>query len=107
MTRMEKPRPVYCGRGLTWGGAEGNRTPDLLDANETRYQLRYSPPVERSEHISHADRSRHPLTHRPPGGTAARPGPPTRRTWGLRRRSPRRRRPDARTAAPAAGGPAA
>ena len=26
------------------GGAEGNRTPDLLDANETRYQLRYSPP---------------------------------------------------------------
>ena len=28
---------------LTWGGAEGNRTPDLLDANETRYQLRYSP----------------------------------------------------------------
>ena len=28
---------------LTWSGAEGNRTPDLLDANETRYQLRYSP----------------------------------------------------------------
>ena len=28
---------------LTWCGAEGNRTPDLLDANETRYQLRYSP----------------------------------------------------------------
>src|ERR1044072_5766070 len=26
-------------------GAEGNRTPDLLDANETRYQLRYSPLV--------------------------------------------------------------
>lgn len=25
------------------GGAEGNRTPDLLIANETRYQLRYSP----------------------------------------------------------------
>ena len=25
------------------GGAKGNRTPDLLDANETRYQLRYSP----------------------------------------------------------------
>ena len=32
---------------LTWGGAEGNRTPDLLDANETRYQLRYSPAVLR------------------------------------------------------------
>ncbi len=27
----------------TIGGAKGNRTPDLLDANETRYQLRYSP----------------------------------------------------------------
>ena len=26
-----------------WGGAEGNRTPDLLDANESRYQLRHSP----------------------------------------------------------------
>jgi len=26
-----------------FGGAKGNRTPDLLDANETRYQLRYSP----------------------------------------------------------------
>lgn len=29
-------------QGLS-GGAEGNRTPDLLDANEARYQLRYSP----------------------------------------------------------------
>jgi hypothetical protein len=28
-------------------GAEGNRTPDLLDANETRYQLCYSPVVLR------------------------------------------------------------
>ena len=26
-----------------FGGAEGIRTPDLLDANETRYQLRHSP----------------------------------------------------------------
>ena len=25
------------------GGVEGNRTPDLLIANETRYQLRHSP----------------------------------------------------------------
>ena len=24
-------------------GAKGNRTPDLLDANESRYQLRHSP----------------------------------------------------------------
>ncbi len=33
-------------RSLTaqpFGGAEGSRTPDLLDANETRYQLRHSP----------------------------------------------------------------
>src|SRR5690348_72668 len=31
--------------GLTcrFGGAEGIRTPDLLVANETRYQLRHSP----------------------------------------------------------------
>ena len=29
------------------GGAEGNRTPDLLIANETRYQLRHSPKVYR------------------------------------------------------------
>ena len=27
----------------SFGGAEGNRTPDLLDANESRYQLRHSP----------------------------------------------------------------
>ena len=29
--------------GKTPRGAKGNRTPDLLVANETRYQLRYSP----------------------------------------------------------------
>ena len=28
-------------------GAEGNRTPDLLDANESRYQLRHSPGARR------------------------------------------------------------
>ena len=48
------PPPVKCGTRvgervprtcMTTGGAEGNRTPDLLDANETRYQLRYSPDV--------------------------------------------------------------
>ena len=35
---------VFAGRpGCPGGGAEGNRTPDLLIANETRYQLRHSP----------------------------------------------------------------
>ena len=29
--------------GAFGGGAEGIRTPDLLIANETRYQLRHSP----------------------------------------------------------------
>jgi hypothetical protein len=28
---------------LKLGGAKGIRTPDLLDANESRYQLRHSP----------------------------------------------------------------
>jgi hypothetical protein len=32
-----------CPELLNLCGAKGNRTPDLLDANETRYQLRYSP----------------------------------------------------------------
>ena len=34
---------VGCFRPRRFGGAEGNRTPDLLDANESRYQLRHSP----------------------------------------------------------------
>ena len=30
--------------GLFWlGGAKGSRTPDLLNAIQTRYQLRYNP----------------------------------------------------------------
>jgi hypothetical protein len=35
------------------GGAEGNRTPDLFDANEARYQLRYSPerPFDRARQL--------------------------------------------------------
>jgi hypothetical protein len=38
-------------RSVSGGGAEGTRTPDLLIANETRYQLRHSPgtPVARRE----------------------------------------------------------
>ena len=39
------PEPLFAARGSIrdFGGAEGNRTPDLFDANEARYQLRYSP----------------------------------------------------------------
>jgi hypothetical protein len=35
--------PVNGVAGHHSGGAEGIRTPDLLIANETRYQLRHSP----------------------------------------------------------------
>lgn len=35
----EHPRGVL----FSFCGPEGNRTPDLLDANEARYQLRYRP----------------------------------------------------------------
>ncbi len=46
MTNKE-PRPCRGGSaggtGFRGGGAEGIRTPDLLIANETRYQLRHSP----------------------------------------------------------------
>ena len=47
-------------------GAAGNRTPDLLDANEARYQLRYSPLVVLREHNSPL------LTYRTPVGQVAR-----------------------------------
>ena len=44
----EKGTVPAGGRRCLSGGAEGIRTPDLLIANETRYQLRHSPetPVE-------------------------------------------------------------
>ncbi len=51
--RMTKQEPRPCGgvsaggTGFRCGGAEGIRTPDLLIANETRYQLRHSPEVPR------------------------------------------------------------
>jgi hypothetical protein len=34
---------VECSDLVKCGGAKGIRTPDLLDANESRYQLRHSP----------------------------------------------------------------
>ena len=61
--RLGHRNPIYCGPAADWpvcdrmpanadrdalawsnlGGAKGIRTPDLLDANESRYQLRHSP----------------------------------------------------------------
>jgi hypothetical protein len=37
---------------LSFGGAEGIRTPGLLIANETRYQLRHSPECGRNDNTS-------------------------------------------------------
>src|SRR5690554_2912565 len=42
-----------CIPGRQSSGAEGNRTPDLLVANETRYQLRHSPKVRISDYHPH------------------------------------------------------
>ncbi len=39
----ETSQPDLFARLAPLCGAEGNRTPDLFDANEARYQLRYSP----------------------------------------------------------------
>src|SRR5690606_30316572 len=35
--------PGLIARGFWFGGPKGIRTPDLLDANEARYQLRHRP----------------------------------------------------------------
>jgi hypothetical protein len=58
------------------GGAEGIRTPDLLIANETRYQLRHSP-GRRSDHGETAQ----------PNGTLA-PGQARPKRSGVRRPGP-------------------
>ena len=57
-TGMEKAGIQDRNRPLTWGGAKGIRTPDLLHAMQTRYQLRHSP----AAHLEAAIR-------RPVGGT--------------------------------------
>ena len=53
-------------RMLACGGARGIRTPDLLIANETRYQLRHSPKdrytLAPSEVFTQADRNQHAFT---------------------------------------------
>ena len=51
MRPMKRRRRMTVSAGQTWcrcGGAEGIRTPDLLIANETRYQLRHSPGCART-----------------------------------------------------------
>ena len=45
--------------GIPSGGAEGIRTPDLLIANETRYQLRHSPEND-GNHNTGVARTRNP-----------------------------------------------
>ena len=47
------------------GGARENRTPDLLDANETRYQLRYSPLYRKHRLPVTPPRSKTPASYSP------------------------------------------
>ena len=58
---MQKTDTHY--RMSACGGARGIRTPDLLIANETRYQLRHSPKdgytLAPSQTITQADRNQH------------------------------------------------
>ena len=88
------------------GGAEGIRTPDLLIANETRYQLRHSPSASQGDAVGNVstrsagppNRSRTVRIRRPGGpsprrGGCARPGPRRAR----RGRSPRPRPCDRRS----------
>ena len=72
----QSPRGGAWSYRLTWcfGGAEGIRTPDLLIANETRYQLRHSPNASRTRWETLAPGSgRHRIGPRP-GRTVRRPG---------------------------------
>src|SRR5690348_7773939 len=63
-------RMTDIGPTCRFGGAEGIRTPDLLVANETRYQLRHSPAAHgrtRSEQKTY-----HPAQVTPESGAGAR-----------------------------------
>src|SRR5919107_1968405 len=62
---------------LVDGGAEGIRTPDLLIANETRYQLRHSP---RGAGVTDAI-GRLPPSGQPPTTRGASPGWPPASAW--------------------------
>ncbi len=43
----KKSNPPAKPVGYFFGGAKGSRTPDLLNAIQTRYQLRYNPKKEK------------------------------------------------------------
>lgn len=108
---------------LFCGGAEGNRTPDLFDANEARYQLRHSPARilrsarqtlagnPRKERIACTDVAFGPdrrATHRRPGAwspaaSARRRSARDDRIRGPRRPPRGRRRPDDATGQGRAG----
>jgi hypothetical protein len=79
--------------GVSSGGAEGIRTPDLLIANETRYQLRHSP-GRRSGSRRNGSTEPNPST-RSGGAETLRRSPPGASHWPHRRPShpsPRRSR---------------
>ena len=42
---------LWCSNSVDTGGAKGIRTPDLLNAIQTRYQLRYNPVMRRLYYI--------------------------------------------------------
>ena len=90
---MTKPRPGFSvcagGAGFSGGGAAGIRTPGLLIANETRYQLRHSPKCG-----PHDNTQRHPseTTTEAPGGPG---GLPHRRVRRVGDRTSVRSAPDA------------
>ena len=62
-TRPSMQKTDIHNRMSACGGARGIRTPDLLIANETRYQLRHSPKdgytLAPSEVFTQADRNQH------------------------------------------------
>ena len=62
-TTPEHAKNRHPDRMSVCGGARGIRTPDLLIANETRYQLRHSPKdgytLAPSQTITQADRNQH------------------------------------------------
>ena len=62
-TTPERTKTDIHNRMSACGGARGIRTPDLLIANETRYQLRHSPKdgytLAPSEAFTQADRNQH------------------------------------------------